>query len=122
MCGIIAVARRRSDRTPPDSAEVLALVSGAASAVDSCRPGREVQAVLDGIAADLGSADTLLRGTPGVRALRDDSALVAGLEGHLSDVAGALAALDGRLDEVLADRPTAEQEAINASLVAVRDA
>ncbi len=122
MCGIIAVARRRTDRTPPESSAVLELVAGAPSLVDGCRAGREVREVLDRVAADLGAADALLRGTPGVRALLGDSALAADLEGRLEVLAVALAALDARLDDVLADRPTAEQEAINSSLVAVRDA
>ncbi|HMJ75769.1 MAG TPA: SIS domain-containing protein, partial [Iamia sp.] len=121
MCGIIAVARRTSERTPPDSGVVLDLVQGTADLVTACKVGRDVRGPLDTVAARLTEADALLRGTPGVRALLADGALVAGLEAALSELAGAIAALDGRLDEVLADRPTAEQEEIASSLVAVRD-
>ncbi|HEV7721174.1 MAG TPA: glucosamine-6-phosphate synthase, partial [Iamia sp.] len=121
MCGIIAVARRTSERTPPESGVVLGLVQGTADLVTSCKIGRDGRGPLDTVAARLTEADALLRGTPGVRALLADGALVAGLEAALSELAGAIAALDGRLDEVLADRPTAEQEEIASSLVAVRD-
>ncbi|HEX7134056.1 MAG TPA: SIS domain-containing protein, partial [Iamia sp.] len=121
MCGIIAVARRTSERTPPEAGVVLGLVQGTADLVTACKVGRDVRGPLDEVAARLTEADALLRGTPGVRALLGDTALVAGLETALSDLAGAIAALDGRLDEVLADRPTAEQEEIASSLVAVRD-
>jgi glucosamine--fructose-6-phosphate aminotransferase (isomerizing) len=121
MCGIIAVARRTSERPPPESSEVLGLVQGTADLVTACKVGRDVRGPLDEVAARLTEADALLRGTPGVRALLADGGLVAGLEAALSELAGAVAALDGRLDEVLADRPTAEQEEIASSLVAVRD-
>ncbi|QYG91611.1 SIS domain-containing protein [Iamia sp. SCSIO 61187] len=121
MCGIIAVARRTSERTPPDSATVLGLVQGTADRVAACTTGRDVRGPLEEVASRLVEADGLLRGTPGVRALLADGALVAGLEAALSELAGAVAALDRRLDDVLADRPTAEQEAINSALVAVRD-
>ena len=121
MCGIIAVARRTAERPPPESSTVLALVQGTADLVTTCKIGRDVRGPLDEVAARLAEADGLLRGTPGVRALLGDGSLVAGLEATLSELAGAIAALDGRLDEVLADRPTGEQEEIAASLVAVRD-
>ena len=121
MCGIIAVARRTAERPPPEPSTVLALVQGTADLVTTCRVGRDVRGPLDEVAARLAEADGLLRGTPGVRALLGDGSLVAGLEAALSDLAGAIAALDSRLDEVLADRPTGEQEEIAAALVAVRD-
>ncbi|HEU5153012.1 MAG TPA: SIS domain-containing protein [Iamia sp.] len=121
MCGIIAVARRTSERPPPESGAVLGLVEGTADLVTSCKVGRDVRGPLDEVARRLTEADALLRGTPGVRALLDDGALVVGLETALAELAGAIAALDGRLDEVLADRPTAEQEEIASALVAVRD-
>lgn len=121
MCGIIAVARRASDRTPPDTGTVLALVQGTAERIAACTVGRDVRGPLDEVAGRLAEADALLRGTPGVRALLADGGLVAGLEAALSELAGAIAALDSRLDDVLADRPTAEQEEIAAALVAVRD-
>ncbi len=121
MCGIIAVARRTSERPPPETNEVLDLVQGTAELIGRCKVGRDVIGPLGQVGTRLTAADALLRGTPGVRALLADGALVGGLEAALSELAGAIAALDGRLDEVLADRPTAEQEEIASALVAVRD-
>ncbi|HXH57941.1 SIS domain-containing protein [Iamia sp.] len=121
MCGIIAVARRPSDRTPPATATVLGLVEGTPGLVAEARTGADVHKALETAAAQLSEADHLLRGTAGVRALLADGGLDSGLEAHLADLAGALGALDVRLEELLVDRPTAEQEAVNAALVAVRD-
>ncbi|MCU1499622.1 MAG: hypothetical protein JWM47_3575, partial [Acidimicrobiales bacterium] len=38
MCGIIAVLRRRSDRTPPAAEEVLVLFAGGADALLATEP------------------------------------------------------------------------------------
>ncbi len=35
MCGIIAVLRRRSDRVPPTTAELISLLEGAAVDIDA---------------------------------------------------------------------------------------
>ncbi|HYI61375.1 MAG TPA: SIS domain-containing protein [Acidimicrobiales bacterium] len=121
MCGIIAVARRRSHRSPPATDTLLALVGDTPALVAEARAGSDVRKALETAATRLAEADRLLRGTPGVRALLAAPALVAGLEGHLADLAGAVAALDTRLEDLLADQPTVEQEAINTALVAVRD-
>jgi len=121
MCGIIAVARRRSGRTPPEPATVLGLVDGVAGLVAEARSGADAGKALETAASRLDEADRLLRGTPGVRALLGDAALASNLEAHLGSLADALADLDGRLEDLLAEEPTDEQEEVNAALVRVRD-
>ncbi len=121
MCGIIAVARRPCDRPPPATEALLALVEEAAGLVAGAPTATDLHKALDTAATRLADADRQLRGTAGVRALLSDEALVAGLEAHLDAVAAALADLDSRLEFLLLDRPTAEQEAVNAALVGVRD-
>ncbi len=74
MCGIIAVARRPSDRTPPRTGDVLALVDGAAEQVSAGRTAGDVLARLATATERLAAADAALQGTPGVRALLADPA------------------------------------------------
>jgi len=121
MCGIIAVARRRHDRPAPDAATVLDLVAGTPALIDGAATGGDPRKALESAASRLAEADGLLRGTAGVRALIGSSDLVAGLERALVDVDESLARLDARLDDLLSDQGTADQEAINAALVGVRD-
>ena len=121
MCGIIAVARRPGDRSLPETAAVLALVTDAAellgTVLDDADPGK----ALDTAAARLADADHRLRGAVGVRALLADPGLVAGLEERLAGLNTTLATLDAGLEDLLVDRPTAEQEVVSGALVAVRD-
>ena len=63
MCGIIAVLSRRTDRSAPTTAEVVALLETAAASVGS-NPAEA--------ATVLSSLDALLRGVPGVVAFKND--------------------------------------------------
>lgn len=121
MCGIIAVARRQSDTPPPSAEAVLALVAPTPTLVAEAGAGSDLRKGLEAAAAQLGEADRLLRGTPGVRALLADPALPAALAEHLDDLDDAVADLDARLEGLLAEAPTTEQEAVNRALVGVRD-
>ena len=74
MCGIIAVVRRRSARTAPTTASLLALLDGAAGSLRSA-PAGEVADVLVALADRVEAVDRLLRGTPGIAALLGDRTL-----------------------------------------------
>jgi len=84
MCGIIAVLSRRTDRSAPTTAEVVALLETAAASVGS-DPAEA--------ATVLGSLDALLRGVPGVVAFKNDE--------HLVDiVTAALATIEARVADL----------------------
>ena len=121
MCGIIAVARRPGDRTPPAAEPLLALVEEAAGLVAGAAAAPDLHEALEAAGTRLADADRRLRGTAGVRALLGDDTLASGLEAHLGAVDDALAALDAVLEDLLLDRAPSEIEAVNAARVGVRD-
>ena len=86
MCGIIGVTRRPSDRLAPSSAEILALVERAPGLLADRSVSDLASRVV--IAADhIATADTLLRGVPGVEALLADRSLGPALEALLAEIA-----------------------------------
>ncbi|MEZ5183527.1 MAG: SIS domain-containing protein [Acidimicrobiales bacterium] len=119
MCGIIAVLRRRSDRRPPTTAELVGPFEGAAARLADA-PVEELGAVLAELAATVEGVDRLLRGTPGVVALLADRGLSPVLGAHCRELLAGLTAREGALDEDAI--PTAELEAINAAAIRLMDA
>ena len=85
MCGIIAVLRKRSERTPPSGADLLALLDGTADTLRSL-VGSVDGAAIDAVAQRVEEVDAHLRGTPGVRALLDDRALASSVEAVVADL------------------------------------
>lgn len=130
MCGIIAVLRRPSDRTPPDLDELVDALGSAAAELPEL--GAAVDAgTLDGLPDRLASlaqrvdgVDHLLRGTPGC------NALLAGADGahrirvEAEAVGRGLTQLERRLDAHVAADPAATGvlEAVNAALIRAKDA
>ncbi len=68
MCGIIAVVRRPTDRTPPAAAEVLGLLDAASTGLAALGSTFDARPLAEA-AAQIAGADQLLRGVPGVLAL-----------------------------------------------------
>src|SRR4051812_22367039 len=98
MCGIIAVVRRRGERTPPAPDDILDLITGARGALldaTGAVPGTEL---LTEVASRLESADVLLRGVPGVRSLLGAPDLVAGVERLLAEVVEGLIDVERQVD------------------------
>lgn len=119
MCGIIAVLRRRSDRNPPASADVLALLQGAADELADV-PAADLASRLADLAARAEATDRLLRGTPGVRALIADRGLAAALGDGVEEICTALDQRERALD---ADGTDARQlEQVNAAIIRLKDA
>jgi glucosamine--fructose-6-phosphate aminotransferase (isomerizing) len=119
MCGIIAVLRRRSDRNPPASADVLALLQGGADELADA-PATDLASRLADLAARAEATDRLLRGTPGVRALIADRGLAAALGDGVEEIC---AALDRRERALDADGTDARQlEQVNAAIIRLKDA
>jgi len=123
MCGIIAVVRRPSDRTPPTSAEVTDLLDAAASGLAGIGASFEAE-TLAAAARQIASADALLRGVPGVLALVRDRELFAAVEARA--LVDQVHAIDEGLDRVDADAVAADGgaglEAVNAAMVELKDA
>ncbi|MFN8039454.1 MAG: SIS domain-containing protein [Acidimicrobiales bacterium] len=127
MCGIIAIVRRRSERAVPTAAEVVGLVEPAARALAGlpaagATSADELAARIDGVAADLGAADRLLRGAPGVLALVGDRTLLDELDRLCLALEADVATVEGRLDAGVDGFDPAGQEQINAALIGVKDA
>ena len=117
MCGIIAVVRRPSTRSTPTAAEVLGLVADqAATIIDA----DDMTAALDALGQRLADADALLRGVPGLRLMVSDSSLAPALTHHCDEILAAVEAEEARLERD-GGLATAELEARNQALIAVRD-
>ena len=119
MCGIIAVVRRRSDAALPDPAAVLADLDEALAAL---RGEGSLPGLLAAAAEATGRADRRLRGLPGVQALLGRGGLADEVEDRTVGLEAVVADLEGRLDAG-GDVPGAEDlEAVNAAIVALKDA
>ncbi|HUQ39654.1 MAG TPA: SIS domain-containing protein [Acidimicrobiales bacterium] len=115
MCGIVAVLERPSDRPVPASADLLAAIDRALTALgDDTGLGRasdEIEAV-----------DAALRGAPGVQALLADGTLTHGIEERLAAASSQVADLEARLDAGSVAGDGAAIEALNAAVVRLKDA
>jgi glucosamine--fructose-6-phosphate aminotransferase (isomerizing) len=127
MCGIVAVVRRPSTRTPPVLAELLAeldlasghlVTAGAAGPLDTAGG----VAALHEAAAHVEVVDAALRGAPGVTALVADAAGAQRLAEVVAAQQAGLAAIEAGLDadDAAVDPDALEQ--LNAALVRVKDA
>ena len=124
MCGIVGVVRRPSGRVPPTGDELLPLVDralGALDGLDRSIPGGELLTRVAEACAALTETDRLLRGTPGVRALVGDHALVGTLTESADVASRRIAGLEASLDE-RSDLTPGEIERLNAALVSLKDA
>jgi glucosamine--fructose-6-phosphate aminotransferase (isomerizing) len=123
MCGIIAVVRRPSGRTPPAAADVLRRMERAWAAAGQ---GRQVEAStaaqLGRAAAELEAVDDLLRGTAGLGYLLGDPAGRAELDRRAGELEHLVRAVEASLDAGEHGQPTATLEAVNAALVRLKDA
>ena len=125
MCGIIAVVRQPSTRTPPGRADILPLLEAAEGALS----GPDVAVNDHGLreaARLVGRADARLRGVPGVTALVGDRALLVGVEHHARALSDRVAAVEAELDALNADawaaRSGLDLESVNAAVVELKDA
>ncbi|MBI2708791.1 MAG: SIS domain-containing protein [Actinobacteria bacterium] len=125
MCGIIAVARRRTRRQPPAPGVVLALVEPVAAVLDGAAgaDAGSLAAPLREAATALGRADALLRGSAGVRTLVGEPALAAALDRLLTAVHDQVERIEQRLDQNGgAGLTPGGEEDLNAALVSLEDA
>jgi glucosamine--fructose-6-phosphate aminotransferase (isomerizing) len=119
MCGIIAIVRRRTNRSLPESRDLLERCAAAVAQLPSTAD-TDLGRVLGSVSAAFTEIDLALRGEAGVRAMVADRVLVTGLERLMTDARASLSAIEAHLDVVGAHLD--DLEAINASLIAARDA
>ncbi len=120
MCGIIAVLRRQSRRTPPTTAALLARVTAAESALGADEP---TTAALAGAATELTALDASLKGTPGLITLLAEPTTAGELHDRLTVLQARVRDHESALDErgtVGGDDQGIEEH--NAALVALKDA
>src|SRR5436190_7988509 len=121
MCGIIAVVRRRSTRTPPAPHEILDLLQplGGVLRAEPLQVDldQRVQRVADALAA----TNTLLSGVPGVRALLSSPDVRAAVQSHCLDIADALTIIDLELDSGRLALDAGQLERVNAELLRAKD-
>ena len=119
MCGIVAVVRRRSERVPPTSAEVLDLLSPVVVSLRDLAGADDLASHIEAGAQNLIHADQLLQGTPGLQALLAEKPLRATIRATLSEIDRLISAFESDLDRSAGDRAN---EAVNAALVHLKDA
>ena len=121
MCGIIAVVRRPSDRRPPELAELLAAVEGAAMLVPAAgggdgAEGWDAAASLAEAAKALSDVDQRLRGIPGLRCLLADPEGRARLDGLAAELERRVDRLEAGIDAEASSLTAEAVEAVNAAL------
>src|SRR2546423_1181009 len=116
MCGILAVVRRPSTRTPPTPGQLQAALDLADGAMALGRDG------LLATAGHLESVDRALRGVPGVLALARNDELTADIEGRLDSIEADAAAFEQALDAGELPVAATDVEAVNAALIRLKDA
>ena len=119
MCGIVAVLRHRSERTPPSPSVLLALLEGSASRLTTATLS-ELAGVVAAVADQVNEVDRLLRGTPGILALLSDRSLAVSIDGLVAQATLALADREGGLDREPAS--PGGLEAVNAAVICLKDA
>jgi glucosamine--fructose-6-phosphate aminotransferase (isomerizing) len=129
MCGIIAVLRRPTDRTPPNVADLVEQLRHAAADLPEVWAAIEagslegVPAGLAAVADRVDGVDALLRGTPGCSALLAEPTGIARVLAEASALGDGLAEVERRLDAFTGTDAGASTllEAVNAALIRAKD-
>jgi glucosamine--fructose-6-phosphate aminotransferase (isomerizing) len=117
MCGIVAVLRRPSTRPAPDPGAICTAIDAAVDLLAA----RDL-AKLEPALQILQETDRLLRGTPGVQCLLGNPTTMDRVALAIGRIAGELSRLDAELDEGTLVLSPSDQEQINATVVALKDA
>ena len=126
MCGIIAIVRRRSDRSAPSRSELLEALHPAVAALveatEAIADATALEAALARAADAIEQVDHLLRGTPGVVALLDDATLPTTLAERCAALLTDADTIEAQLDEGGATWTSTQVERVNATMIRLRDA
>jgi glucosamine--fructose-6-phosphate aminotransferase (isomerizing) len=121
MCGIVAVVRRPSDRTPPSLSELAGELRRATGHLEGTHEPGALAGALSLAAAHVEAVDAALRGVPGVQAIIGDPGGAGEIGLELETQQDLLARIEARLDADGEIDPD-ELEAVNAALVRAKDA
>ncbi len=125
MCGIVAIASRPSDasgRGAPDLAALADQLRAAHDLLEALQPIGGVVLGLDAVSAVLGAVDASLHGVPGVAALVADPVARARLAHLTSDLSALVGAREAAIEAAMETLAVTDAvEAVNASLVALKD-
>jgi glucosamine--fructose-6-phosphate aminotransferase (isomerizing) len=119
MCGIVAVLRGRSDRTPPELPSLVAALDDAEARLRAAAAAPDAS-TLHEIAGIVAEVDRALRGPAGTAALIADPVGRAALDHRGAGLAEALGVVERRLDAGAAALDGIET--LSAALVACKDA
>ncbi|MEI6130367.1 MAG: glucosamine-6-phosphate synthase, partial [Planctomycetota bacterium] len=118
MCGIIAVLRRKSRRTPPPPKILDTAVTAAIYALDQGMSATQIQAAADALIA----LDRELRGVPGLCTMLADEAAARHCADRLRAMQARIAAFEQLIDADEANNTDDAVEQRNAALVQLKDA
>src|SRR4051812_1008701 len=121
MCGIIAVVRRRSRRTPPSANDILDPLVAVSALLDRDLSDAILENLLDQASVTLDDVATRLAGVPGTYALLASPDVRAAVQAHCRDIGGSLRAIDTHLDGTQLDLDGRQLERVNAALVRAKD-
>ena len=118
MCGIIAVLRQRSGRTPPEPAQIEASLEALTALLTGARTAETVSA-----AAEHGEhVDALLKGPEGVHCLISHPELRGRLERDVAAAESWVEEIESGLDAGEIELDAVELERTNAAIVRLKDA
>ncbi len=120
MCGILAVLRRRAQRETPDGGELHRLLTTACELLPERIEGN-LEVGLGHCAEKLGAIATSLQGVPGLVCLLANPQLVEDLKTLLDDAESRVEKIEQDLDGSENELPLEALEAVNSSLVQVKD-
>src|SRR5439155_142814 len=121
MCGIIAVVRRRSTRTPPSAEEILGPLATASTLLAADLSGAALGELLEQTARTLSGIAARLAGVPGVYALLASPDVRAAVQTHCTEIDNSLRTIDADLDRGDRGFDSQHLERINAALVRAKD-
>src|SRR4051794_5306627 len=121
MCGIIAVVRRRSTRTPPSANDILDPLAAVFSLLDTDLSDATLEQLLDQASVMLDEVASRLGGVPGTCALLASPDVRAAVLAHCREIGSALRAIDAHLDGAHLDLDGLRLERVNAALVRTKD-
>src|SRR3954453_20315260 len=121
MCGIIAVVRRKTTRTPPSPDEILGRLQPLPDLLAAELRDAALEELLHRTAAALDEVNVLLGGVAGVQALLFSPDVRAAVSAHCDGVAAGFAGIDGGPDRGRLMLDGDRLERVNAAMVRAKD-
>jgi glucosamine--fructose-6-phosphate aminotransferase (isomerizing) len=121
MCGIIAILRSRDERPALDVGVVVDSLHEIGSSLAAVEDLTTLVELLPPLSERLIGLDDALRSLPGVRALAHDPTSALAVGSAVDAVGAHLSSIEARLDRLEASQITFDIEAVNASMIDLKD-